>query len=398
MQVDHRFAAGGLMQSVDVLGQQDLAFAHRLEPRQRAMRVVRPGAADAPPADQAARPIAPARRLLAHEGLEGDRRRALPGAVGVAIVGNARVHAAAGAGQDEQPPMPIDEFLKGGGRRHATKVVARSGSRHRRRRWPSGRHPLVNFAARLGAAMFANVLIANRGEIACRVVRTARRLGMRTIALATPADRGALHTRLADEAHEIGAGAEGYLDGEAIVALAQRVGAACVHPGYGFLSENADFAELCGEAGLVFVGPSPAAMRALGLKHAAKALMAKLGVPVAPGYYGDNQSPKFLKEKAYEIGYPVLIKAVAGGGGRGMRRVDAHVEFEAALEAAAREAVGAFGDPRVLIEKYRRRGASHRGAGVRRPPRRRRPPVRARLLAAAPASESGRGESRPRPA
>ena len=200
--------------------------------------------------------------------------------------------------------------------------------------------------------MFANVLIANRGEIACRVIRTARRLGMRTIALATPADRGALHTRLADEAHEIGAGAEGYLDGEAIVALAKRVGAECVHPGYGFLSENADFAELCGEAGLVFVGPSPAAMRALGLKHAAKALMAKLGVPVAPGYYGDNQSPKFLKEKAYEIGYPVLIKAVAGGGGRGMRRVDAHVEFEAALEAAAREAVGAFGDPRVLIEKY----------------------------------------------
>ncbi len=130
------------------------------------------------------------------------------------------------------------------------------------------------------------------------------------------------------------------------------VGAECVHPGYGFLSENADFAELCDKAGLVFVGPSPAAMRALGLKHAAKALMAKLGVPVAPGYHGDNQTAKFLKEKAYEIGYPVLIKAVAGGGGRGMRRVDAHVEFEAALEAAAREAVGAFGDPRVLIEKY----------------------------------------------
>ena len=200
--------------------------------------------------------------------------------------------------------------------------------------------------------MFANVLIANRGEIACRVVRTARRLGLRTIALATPADRGALHTRVADEAHEIGAGAEGYLDGEAIVALAKRVGAECVHPGYGFLSENPEFAELCGKAGLVFVGPSPAAMRALGLKHAAKALMAKLGVPVAPGYHGDNQSPKFLKEKAYEIGYPVLIKAVAGGGGRGLRRVDAHVEFEAALEAAAREAVSAFGDPRVLIEKY----------------------------------------------
>jgi 3-methylcrotonyl-CoA carboxylase alpha subunit len=200
--------------------------------------------------------------------------------------------------------------------------------------------------------MFANVLIANRGEIACRVIRTARRLGLRSIALTTPADRGALHTRLADEAHEIGAGAEGYLDGEAIVALAKQAGAECIHPGYGFLSENADFAEMCGQAGVVFVGPSPAAMRALGLKHAAKALMAKLGVPIAPGYYGDNQTAKFLKEKAYEIGYPVLIKAVAGGGGRGMRRVDAHVEFEAALEAASREAVSAFGDSRVMIEKY----------------------------------------------
>ena len=200
--------------------------------------------------------------------------------------------------------------------------------------------------------MFANVLIANRGEIACRVTRTARRLGLRTIALATPADRGALHTRLADEAHEIGEGGDGYLDGEAIVALAKRVGAECIHPGYGFLSENADFADLCGQAGVAFVGPSPTAMRALGLKHAAKALMAKLGVPVAPGYHGDNQGSKFLREKAYEIGYPVLIKAVAGGGGRGMRRVDAHVEFEAALEAASREAANAFGDPRVLIEKF----------------------------------------------
>jgi len=200
--------------------------------------------------------------------------------------------------------------------------------------------------------MFANVLIANRGEIACRVIRTARRMGLKTIALATPADRGALHARLADETHEIGRGAEGYLDGEAIVALAKRVGAECVHPGYGFLSENPEFVELCGKAGLAFVGPSPAAMRALGLKNSAKALMAKLGVPVAPGYHGDNQSPKFLKEKAYEVGYPVLIKAVAGGGGRGMRRVDAHVEFEAALEAASREAASAFGDSRVLIEKF----------------------------------------------
>ena len=200
--------------------------------------------------------------------------------------------------------------------------------------------------------MFANVLIANRGEIACRIIATARRMGMRTIALATPADRGPLFTRLADETHEIGAGSEGYLDAKSIVALAKRVGAQCLHPGYGFLSENADFAEACREAGVVFVGPSPEAMRAMGLKSSAKALMAKAGAPIVPGYHGDNQSPKFLKEKAYEIGYPVLIKAIAGGGGRGMRRVDAHVDFEAALDSAMREAEGAFGDSRVLIEKY----------------------------------------------
>ncbi len=200
--------------------------------------------------------------------------------------------------------------------------------------------------------MFANVLIANRGEIACRIERTARRMGLGTVALATPADRGALFTRLADETHEIGVGAEGYLDAEAIVALARRVGAQSLHPGYGFLSENADFAEACARAGIVFVGPPPAAMRAMGLKSSAKALMAKAGVAVVPGYHGDNQSAKFLKEKAYEIGYPVLIKAIAGGGGRGMRRVDAHVDFDAALDSAAREGEAAFGDPRVLIEKY----------------------------------------------
>src|SRR5271167_5155383 len=199
--------------------------------------------------------------------------------------------------------------------------------------------------------MFANVLIANRGEIACRVIRTARRLGIRAIALHTPADRGALFTRIADEAIEIGEGAAGYLDGEEIVATAVAAGAQCLHPGYGFLSENADFAEVCAAAGVVFVGPPPAAMRAMGLKSAAKALMQKAGAPVVPGYHGDNQSPKFLKEKAYEIGYPVLIKAIAGGGGRGMRRVDAHMEFEAALESAIREAQAAFGDGRVLIEK-----------------------------------------------
>jgi 3-methylcrotonyl-CoA carboxylase alpha subunit len=200
--------------------------------------------------------------------------------------------------------------------------------------------------------MFANVLIANRGEIACRIIRTARRMGMKSIALHTPVDRGALFTRLADEAHEIGEGANGYLDQAAIVALATKVGAKCLHPGYGFLSENADFAEACAKAGIVFVGPPPGAMRTMGLKSSAKALMQRAGVPIVPGYHGDNQNPKFLREKAYEIGYPVLIKAIAGGGGRGMRRVDAHVEFDAALESAIREAEAAFGDGRVLIEKY----------------------------------------------
>ena len=200
--------------------------------------------------------------------------------------------------------------------------------------------------------MFANVLIANRGEIACRIIRTARAMGIRSIALHTPADRGSLFTRVADEAHEIGEGASGYLDQHAIVALARKVGAECLHPGYGFLSENADFAERCAAAGVVFVGPPPAAMRTMGLKSSAKALMQRAGVPVVPGYYGDNQTPKFLREKAYEIGYPVLIKAIAGGGGRGMRRVDAHVEFDTALESAIREAEAAFGDGRVMIEKY----------------------------------------------
>jgi len=180
--------------------------------------------------------------------------------------------------------------------------------------------------------MFANVLIANRGEIACRIIRTARRMGMKSIALHTPVDRGALFTRLADEAHEIGEGASGYLDQAAIVALAKTAGARCLHPGYGFLSENADFAEACAKADIVFVGPPPGAMRTLGLKSSAKALMQRAGVPVVPGYHGDNQNLKFLREKAYEIGYPVLIKAIAGGGGRGMRRVDAHVELFLSFE------------------------------------------------------------------
>jgi len=200
--------------------------------------------------------------------------------------------------------------------------------------------------------MFSNVLIANRGEIAVRVIRTARRMGLKTIALHTPADRGALFTRLADTNVEIGEGASGYLDANAIVAAAKATGAECIHPGYGFLSENAAFADAVERARLAFVGPPGSAMRAMGLKSAAKALMVKAGAPVVPGYHGDNQTPKFLKEKAYEIGYPVLIKAIAGGGGRGMRRVDAHMDFDAALDSAQREGQAAFGDPRVLIEKY----------------------------------------------
>ena len=195
--------------------------------------------------------------------------------------------------------------------------------------------------------LFAKVLIANRGEIACRIIATAKRMGIATVALHTPADRGARFTRLADEVLEVG----NYLDGGAIVAAARSVGADCLHPGYGFLSENADFAEYCGLEGVVFIGPPPAAMRAMGYKSAAKALVARSGAPILPGYHGDNQTPKFLKETAYQIGYPVLIKASAGGGGRGIRRVDAHMEFDAALESAQREAQAAFGDSRVLIEK-----------------------------------------------
>ncbi len=202
--------------------------------------------------------------------------------------------------------------------------------------------------------MFKSVLIANRGEIACRIARTARRLGLRTVAVYSDADAGALHVRLCDEAHPIGPApaAESYLRIDKLIATARAARADCIHPGYGFLSENADFAQACLDAGITFVGPPPAAIRAMGLKSSAKALMEKAGLPVAPGYHGDRQEPKFLKEKAYEIGYTVLIKATAGGGGKGMRRVDRHADFETALAAAQREAKAAFGDERVLIEKY----------------------------------------------
>ncbi len=202
--------------------------------------------------------------------------------------------------------------------------------------------------------MFKSVLIANRGEIACRIARTAKRLDLRSIAVYSEADSGALHVRLCDEAHMIGPApaSQSYLVIEKLIAAAKIARADCIHPGYGFLSENAGFAQACIDAGIAFVGPPPAAIRAMGLKDRAKALMEKAGVPVVPGFHGDMQDPKFLKQKAYEIGYPVLIKAVAGGGGKGMRRVGKHAEFDAALSAAMREAKAAFGDERVLIEKY----------------------------------------------
>lgn len=202
--------------------------------------------------------------------------------------------------------------------------------------------------------MFNSVLIANRGEIACRIIRTARRLGLRTIAVYSQADRNALHMRLADEAHEIGPApaAQSYLRGDVILEVARAAKAACIHPGYGFLSENAGFAEACAAAGVVFVGPPPAAIRAMGLKDEAKALMRKAGVPVVPGYDGAEQAAAHLADEAERIGYPVLIKAVAGGGGKGMRKVEKAADFADALAAAQREAQSSFGNGRVLIEKY----------------------------------------------
>jgi 3-methylcrotonyl-CoA carboxylase alpha subunit len=202
--------------------------------------------------------------------------------------------------------------------------------------------------------MISSLLIANRGEIACRVIRTARRLGVRTVAVYSDADRNALHVREADEAVHVGPppARESYLVGEKILAAAQASGAEAIHPGYGFLSENAEFAEAVEAAGLVWVGPKAHSIRAMGLKDAAKKLMSEAGVPVTPGYHGEDQAPERLQAEADSIGYPVLIKAVAGGGGKGMRRVNASAEFQEMLASCKREAAASFGDDRVLIEKY----------------------------------------------
>ncbi|WP_282610775.1 acetyl/propionyl/methylcrotonyl-CoA carboxylase subunit alpha [Pelagibius sp. Alg239-R121] len=202
--------------------------------------------------------------------------------------------------------------------------------------------------------MFDKILIANRGEIACRVMATARRLGIRTVAVYSDADRDALHVARADEACRIGPppAVESYLDGKAIIAAALATGAQAVHPGYGFLSENADFAQDCATAGLVFVGPPADAIRAMGSKSEAKALMERASVPLVPGYHGADQDPELLASEAAKIGFPVLIKASAGGGGKGMRVVGSAGDFPAALESARREAASSFGDERVLVEKY----------------------------------------------
>ena len=202
--------------------------------------------------------------------------------------------------------------------------------------------------------MFDKILIANRGEIACRVIETCRRMGVRSVAVFSDADRGARHVAMADEAVHLGGPkpADSYLRGEAIIAAARATGAQAIHPGYGFLSENPDFVDAVAAAGLIFVGPSAQAIRAMGLKDAAKALMAEAGVPVVPGYHGDDQDPAHLAGQAEQIGYPVLIKAVAGGGGKGMRRVDRAQDFAAALDSARGEAATAFGNTDVLVEKF----------------------------------------------
>jgi 3-methylcrotonyl-CoA carboxylase alpha subunit len=202
--------------------------------------------------------------------------------------------------------------------------------------------------------MFSKILIANRGEIACRVATTARRLGIKTVAVYSDADAGSKHVASCDEAVHLGPAAakESYLVMEKLISAAKQTGAQAIHPGYGFLSENEDFAELCVKNGLVFIGPPASAISAMGLKSEAKARMEKAKVPLVPGYHGSNQDPALLNKEADRIGYPVLIKASAGGGGKGMRVVEKGADFIAALESCKREAINAFGDDAVLVEKY----------------------------------------------
>ena len=202
--------------------------------------------------------------------------------------------------------------------------------------------------------MFNKILVANRGEIACRIISTAQRLGVGTVAVYSEVDVNARHVSLADEAVAIGPAParDSYLAVEKLISAAERTGAEAIHPGYGFLSENAGFAEACGGAGIIFIGPSPRAIEAMGSKSAAKAIMQQAGIPLVPGYHGDNQDETFLLGEAEKIGFPVMLKASAGGGGRGMRVVNCAAEFSEALRSAKREALGAFNDDRMLLEKY----------------------------------------------
>ena len=202
--------------------------------------------------------------------------------------------------------------------------------------------------------MFRKILIANRGEIAVRVAKTARRMGVATVAVYSDADKDAPHVKACDEAVHIGppAPSESYLRAERIIEAAKRTGAEAIHPGYGFLSENAAFAEALEKAGIIFIGPTAKTIRAMGSKSAAKDLMEEAGVPTTPGYQGEDQSFETFKREAARIGYPVLLKATAGGGGKGMRMVAREEDLEEAVASAAREGKSAFGDPRLLIEKY----------------------------------------------
>ena len=202
--------------------------------------------------------------------------------------------------------------------------------------------------------MFKKILIANRGEIACRVAATAKRMAIKTVAVYSDADASAKHVSFCDEAIHIGGSApkDSYLRWERIIEAAKATGAEAIHPGYGFLSENEEFAQACADAGLVFIGPPPSAIKAMGLKAESKQLMEKAGVPLVPGYHGSDQSPALLQREADRIGYPVLIKASAGGGGKGMRAVEKSEDFAAALESCKREAINSFGDDAVLVEKY----------------------------------------------
>ncbi len=202
--------------------------------------------------------------------------------------------------------------------------------------------------------MFDKILIANRGEIACRVIRSAKKMGIKTVAVYSDADKNAMHVKMADEAWHLGPAPakDSYLKGDRIIEVAKKSGAKAVHPGYGFLSENTEFAKACEDNNIVFIGPPASAIDAMGSKSAAKDIMKKAGVPLVPGYHGDNQDPDYLKTQAYAIGYPVLIKATAGGGGKGMRIVESHDEFADALSSCKREAKSSFGDDEVLIEKY----------------------------------------------